>query len=398
MATKLIVICLSFLLASIICMVALPVGKAQSDPIELYVEPPTISNVALVPKTTFNVSVNVANIPASPGLAGVQFTLSWDPTLLKGVGMQEIMFHQVTPESDWSNIWTLTNDVENGSASYAYTFIDLSTATTDGYCPINGSYTVANITLEVIGTGQCPLNFTVSKLADPNSNAISHATVGGSFSNLSPPPAPTPAFLYVSPANTVNANLTSSKNFTIDINIINASGMSGLEFNLGYNASVLNANSVINGSFLPSSVTPVTQINNTAGFLVFNVSLSTPLNGNGTVAVIQLQVEASNVRNSTLHLYDVGLVNSTGQPLPFTTADGSFTNVAPLFADIGGYGIVDIRDAILAAKAFGSHRANYDYQGEPASPNWNPAADLNGDGVVDIFDIVILCRNFGLHY
>jgi hypothetical protein len=193
----------------------------------------------------------------------------------------------------------------------------------------------------------------------------------------------------------VNANLTSSNNFTININIINASGMSGLEFSLGFNASALNANSVVNGSFLPSSVTTVSQINNTAGFLMFNVSSSTPLNGNGTVAVIQLQVEANKVRNSTLQLYDVGLTNSTGQPLLFTTADGSFTNVPALFGDIGNYGIIDIRDAILAAKAFGSHRANYSYQGEPASPNWNPAADLNGDGVVDIFDIIILCSNFG---
>jgi len=367
-------------------MVALPVGKAQSDPVQLYVSPPNISNVALVPKTTFNVSVDVANIPASPGLAGVQFNLSWDPSLLKGVSMQDIMFHQVTPQSDWSNIWQLSNVVANGSVSYAYTFTDLSLAESDGSAPINGSYTVANITLEVIGTGECPLHFAVSKLADPTSTSISHVTVDGSFSNLAPPPAPTPALLYVSPANTVNANLTISNNFTININIINASGMSGLEFNLGFNASALNANSVVNGSFLPSSVTPITQINNTAGFLMFNVSSSTPLNGNGTVAVIQLQVEANKVRNSTLHLYGVELVNSTGQPLLFTTADGSFTNVPALRGDLNGDGIVDISDAILAAKAFGSH---------PGDPNWNPAADLNGDGVVDIFDIIILCSNFG---
>jgi hypothetical protein len=367
-------------------MFTLPVSKAQSDPVQFYVQPPNIQNVALVPKTTFNVSVNIANIT---GLAGVQFTLTWDPTLLKGVSMQDIMFHQVTPQSDWSNIWLLSNDVANGSVSYAYTFISLSSATTGGYCPINGSYTVANITLQVVGTGECPLHFTVSKLADPSSSPISHTTVDGSFSNLPPPPAPTPALLYVNPAKTANTSLTPSNNFTININIINASGLSGIEFNLGFNATALHANSVVNGSFLPSSVKPVTQINNTAGFLKFNVSLSTPLSGNGTVAVIQLQVEASKVGNSTLHLYGVVLVNSTGQSLLFTTADGSFTNVPALFADVNGDGIVDISDALLAAKAFGS---------TPTSSNWNPAADLNGDGVVDIFDIVILCRNFGLHY
>lgn len=386
MTARLIVIFLVILLGSFICVVGLPVGKAASASVRLYVDPASIENVALVPNTTFNVSVKVDNIPDSPGLAGVQFNLTWDPTLLKGISMQDIMFHQVTPESDWSNIWGLSNTVTNGSVNYAYTWLSIPTATADGSCPINGSYTVANITLKVIGTGKCSLHFAVSKLSDPNAISISHETVDGSFSNLAPAPAPTPALLYVSPANIVNASLTPTNNFTININIINASGMSGLEFKLGFNVSALNANSVVNGSFLPSSVTPVTQINNTAGFLKFNVSLSTPLSGNGTVAVIQLQVEAGNVRNSTLHLYDVGLVNSTAQPLPFTTADGSFTNIHALLGDLNGDGIVDISDAVLAAKAFGSHSGD---------PNWNPAADLNGDGTVDIFDIIMLARSFG---
>lgn len=386
MTTRLIVIFLMILLGSFICIVGLPVGKAASASVKLYVDPASIENMALVPNTTFNVSVKVDNIPATPGLAGVQFNLTWDPSVLKGVSLQDIMFHQVAPESEWDNIWGLSNIVTNGSVLYAYTFLDIGRATSGGYFPINGSYTVANITLKVIGTGKCPLHFTVSKLADPSSLAISHATVDGSFSNLAPPPAPTPALLYVSPANIVNASLTPSNNFTININIINASDMSGLEFKLGFNVSALNANSVVNGSFLPSSVTPVAQINNTAGFVKFNVTLSTPLSGNGTVAVIQLQVEAGNVRNSTLHLYDVGLVNSTAQPLPFTTADGSFTNVHAILGDLNGDGIVDVSDAILAAKAFGSHSGD---------PNWNPEADLNGDGTVDIFDIIMLARNFG---
>jgi PKD repeat protein len=66
-----------------------------------------------------------------------------------------------------------------------------------------------------------------------------------------------------------------------------------------------------------------------------------------------------------------------------------------LIGDINGDGIVNILDAILLADAFGSHCANYDYQGEPASPNWNPNADLNGDGVVNILDMIILASHFG---
>ena len=73
------------------------------------------------------------------------------------------------------------------------------------------------------------------------------------------------------------------------------------------------------------------------------------------------------------------------------------TVYSKLIGDINGDGVVNILDAILLGDAFGSHGPNYDYAGEPASPNWNPNADLNGDGVVNILDAIILADNFGAH-
>ena len=72
-------------------------------------------------------------------------------------------------------------------------------------------------------------------------------------------------------------------------------------------------------------MTPLTQINNTAGFLEFNVSLSSSLDGSGVLATITFQVQA--LGHTALHLYGVRLVDSLGQALPYTTADGSFDNV-----------------------------------------------------------------------
>jgi len=60
--------------------------------------------------------------------------------------------------------------------------------------------------------------------------------------------------------------------------------------------------------------------------------------------------------------------------------------VPPLLGDINGDGVVNILDAILLAKAFGSR---------PGSPNWDPRADLNKDNVVNILDAIILALNFG---
>ena len=57
-----------------------------------------------------------------------------------------------------------------------------------------------------------------------------------------------------------------------------------------------------------------------------------------------------------------------------------------LLGDMNLDGTVDISDAILAARAFGSG---------PEQPNWNSRADFNNDGIIDIFDLIVLANNFG---
>jgi len=386
MGKRLAVISLTVLLASFIYVVAIPVGFGADAPIVAYVDPPKVENEALTPDSTFNVTVKVANIPADPGLAGVEFKLSWNSSVLNGVSMQDIIFHEVTPEAELDNLWRIKHTVANDSVTYAYTFQDMDRARTGGYMPITGNHTVAEIKLKVKAVGKTTLHFDNMKLGDPEANTLPRDVADGFFSNLAPPPAPKAAALYVDPARTVNASLTPSSNFTVNVNIANASGMFGLEFKLNFNASALSANSITRGSFIPSSVTPTTQIDNTAGFVKFNVSLSASLDGAGTVAVVEFQVKADKLRNSPLHLSDVNLVDSAGQPLPFTTTDGSFTNVKAVEGDLNEDGVVDVFDALIAAQVFGL---------TPQDPGWNPAVDMNGDGTVDIFDFIVLGANFG---
>jgi len=309
------------LLTSLLCFVVIPYAHASS-PITLYVSPSQVVNQALVPGTTFNVSINIENVPLSASLVGIQFNLTWDPTLLQGISMQEVVFHETVPSSDYSNIWTLTNIVANNSVAYAYTYVSITDAIAGGYAPISGNYTVANIALKVIGTGECMLHLAVSKLGDSSGSPIAHNTTDGFFSNLPPPP---PALIYVDPSAISNVSLVPPDNFTVDVSIINASRVYGLEFQLSFNTSVLLANSITSGSFIPGSVTPSTLIDNTDGYVEFNVSLSSALDGSGALATISFQVQT--LGNTVLHLYGVQLVDSFGQALPYTTADGSFDNV-----------------------------------------------------------------------
>lgn len=385
MTKKILIIVLTLLLVSYVYVAVSPKSLAASSA-TLYLDPAKVDNVSYTPSTTFNVTVELDNVPADPGLAGVQFTVSWDPLILKGVALQDILFSQVTPADQVDNIWKLKNTVANDSVNYAYTYQDISAAITAGYVPISGNHTVANITLMVVGTGKTSLNFTVAKLGDPNGGSLARDVLNATFSNVGAPPPPTPVLLSVDPAKVSNGSFGTGSNFSVNVDLVNASDVSGLEFKLGFNSSELNVLQITAGSFIPGSVTPITEIDNATGFTRFNVTLSSPLNGNGTVAVIQFQVMADNVKNSTLHLYDVALVDSGGQTLSFLTADGTFNNLKVLLGDLNHDGIIDINDAIIFANAFGS---------KPQDKRWNPEADMNNDGQVDIIDLIQICIRFG---
>jgi hypothetical protein len=311
------------LLTSVICINAVPHAQADVPPTKVYVDPQSIVNQALVPATTFNISVKIANIAPSPGVAGVEFNLTWDPTILECTGITEIMFHNVTPHAYWSNIWELDLEYDNtgGSLVYAETWRNIPKAITDGYAPISGNYTLADIALTVKAVGKCKLHILYSKIGGPLAEEIPAENIDGFFNNA---PPPKPALIYVDPPVISNTSLTPGNDFTIAINITDASGIRGLEFKLGFNASMVQATSIAPGTFLPPT-TPLTQIDNVTGFVLFNVSLSSSLNGNGTLAQITFEVE--DLGKTSLHLYDVKLIDSFGETLPYTTSDGSFDNV-----------------------------------------------------------------------
>ncbi len=328
MLKRLMVMCFAVLLGSLGCIVVTPHVRASDPAAIVYVDPHMVVNQALIPNTTFNVSVKVDNIPADPGLAGVQFELTWDPNLLNCTGIQEILFHSVTPPDSWDNIWSIKLKYNNtgGYADYAMTWQDVSVAIADGYAPISGNQTVANLTFKVKAVGKCALHFDPSNtiLGDTHvpSQPIPQELVDGFFSNAPPPP---PALLHVDPPKISNVSLTPGNDFTVNVSITKASGVYGLQFELGFNASIVEASTVMSGSFIPPSAILTTQIDNATGFVMFNVSLSSSLDGNGTLAVINFLVEG--IGGTTLHLYDVQLVDSFGQLLSCTTSDGSFNNV-----------------------------------------------------------------------
>ena len=159
----------------------------------------------------FNVTIEV-DLP-SPGAVGIQIELGWDPTVLKGLSLTEVLFHNVTPPSEWSNIWALNSTVSSGSMGYAYTWMNLPGALdySPPYAPIIGNYTLAIVTLEGISTGFSSLNFQVLKVGDATDKVVPATGVGGTVKVGSPAPQVT----MISPENTTYGTSTVNLNFTL---------------------------------------------------------------------------------------------------------------------------------------------------------------------------------------
>ena len=125
-------------------------------------------NVTVKLGQPFSVNITFENIPDTmpyDGVMGCEFNLTWNSSVLRGISMQEIAFHTATPQTDWSNIWTIENIVSNGSANYACTWIDWDGAINQRYAPLKGNGTWASITLVSIVPGETVLHFSVLKIS-----------------------------------------------------------------------------------------------------------------------------------------------------------------------------------------------------------------------------------------
>jgi len=178
---------------------ALPTFGSMPQPSAYMIVDPALSSFTtpnMVVGSTFNINVSLINIT---GVAGVQFTLSWDPTLLNCTGMTEVLFHTVTPSADWGNIWSLALDYNDtaGTANYVQTWLIPEAAQVDGYGPINvttttfppdGKAVCATFTMKVLQVptvaGEnltCAFHLSTVELADMNAEPISASAVDGTY-------------------------------------------------------------------------------------------------------------------------------------------------------------------------------------------------------------------------
>jgi len=156
--------CLWFILILSLSLYVIVSTSHAIDEAVIWIDPP--ESVVGVGQE-FNVTIQIDNLPDLPspdGAVGFEIGLVWDPTVLTGISLTDVLFHSLDP----NNIWKIKSYIDNtaGNLKYAYAFQDTWAAVDAGYAPITGNHTLAVVTFNGTRIGTSHLTFMLVKIAD----------------------------------------------------------------------------------------------------------------------------------------------------------------------------------------------------------------------------------------
>lgn len=336
----------------------------------VFVDPASIVDETKTPGGNIVLYVKIADVPASPGAAGIQFKLAWNSTVLIGSKIEIPTGHFMDPagvETDESNLWIITKKIQPGYAEYAVTYYDIAAAKGRGTVPRSGSGTLAKITLNITAVGNTTLNFDGDNtiIGDENAIPLDRTLQNGLFDNrpaAPPPPPPPPAEGH-------------------DVAVINVEPASPIIYDgWAVNISVIAMN---NGSFTESfTVTAYYNDSNTIG--AQDVTNLLP----GENATLVFTWNTSETTQTLYTNYSIkaqaSIVTNETETANNLFVDGPVKVV--IRGDSNGDQAVNILDIIAIANAFSS---------TPESPRWSILGDLDGNGRITVNDLILIARSFG---
>ena len=176
--------------------------------------------------------------------------------------------------------------------------------------------------------------------------------------------------------------------FVLDITA-NLYNLSGWQFDIAFDASMLEAMDITEGDLLKSdggtTFFQSGRIDNTKGSidgLIAGRMSETGVGGNGSL--VRVTFKAKSQGNTNLTLQNLILGSATGDSIPVDTPDISITIAGQhLVGDANRDGVVNILDLIIVAQQLGKRQAA------------NSPIDINGDGIVNIFDLTLIAQGIG---
>ncbi len=176
---------------------------------------------------------------------------------------------------------------------------------------------------------------------------------------------------------------------TLKIDITGGKNIKGYQAKIIFDDTALRYVESANGNFLPADaffVPPVVEGNQVT---LGATSVADDSSGDGTLAILTFEVIA--IKESTLTLSEIVIVNSTGDRLGFYFGNRkSVVGVPRLREDVNLDGVVDILDLQLVASGFGKPRQTIILRDTVVV-----SGDVNGDGDVDIVDLVLVAGALG---
>ena len=278
---------------------------------------------------TFRVNLTIRNVQT---LGSWQARVGWDPALLEYVNVSILPsdhvfagMSPVAPPPDFS----VPGSVLAGAAALSGTFTG------------NGTLAVLNLRIIQAVSPSGPREVHCSIFYDSlgsdtfilngDGNDITFTPINGYYSYTAPPPPP--ANLYIDPPKVIDPTLLAGSYLNLSLKTANATSITTWAMSIFYDNNILNienGSSIMRGEFLDTyngTLTGVIQqnYNLTHGMVQLGGVFSSSASGNGTIVTIAFQVLA--LGESAITISDVTLEDSSGLPLPFTTANGYFNNI-----------------------------------------------------------------------
>jgi hypothetical protein len=356
---------------------------------KLYVNPSSIDKKPEEAGTTFSVNVTVENVV---DLFGFDLNLTWNKNVIALVGVN----YEGLLDAIWgSGNWFM---VKNETAQGWYKFVALSASDVFNS---SGAQALVKLTFLVENTygqeAQTAIHFEVAKLSDSSGHPITVRITDGTYKMSGTKPT-----LLMTPIDVVCCKY--SENFTITINVTEVYNAKDFQFEIHYNATLLDC---VNVSFVCwlSGSTILDEVNgNLTGYMTGN-----PVSGNVTMLTMTFQTAChhiwkkipgwTNNLTSTIYLQWVNLSYPSGPDLRYVRGELNQINVSadvgytfsPIQGDVDNNGDVDICDIRTVA-------AYYDVK--EGDPLWTEASkyDLTkptGENVIDVYDIVIIALDYG---